>query len=134
VRPDRSIEAIARLSTRPNGVALSPDGRVLYVANSDERNVRAYDLDTEGRASNERLIIPALENGPDGMRTDASGNLYITGRGVNVYSPNGMLLGRITVPVNPRNIAFGDADLRTLYMVGNSVYRVRLGVPGSVQY
>jgi gluconolactonase len=134
VSPDRTIEAIARLQTRPNGIALSPDGRILYVANTDERNVRAYDLDAGGRASNERVVIPALEGGPDGMRTDARGNLLIAVRGVAIYSPSGSLLGRITPPVNPRNIAFGDKDLRTLYLVGNSIYRVRMEVPGALQY
>jgi sugar lactone lactonase YvrE len=53
---------------------------------------------------------------------------------VVVYSPDGTLLGKIAVPVNPRNLSFGDADLRTLYMVGNSIFRVRLDVAGSVQY
>ena len=134
VTPTGAIEAIARLQTRPNGIALSPDGRLLYVANTDERNVRAYDLDGSGRASNERVVIGALEGGPDGMRTDAEGNLYIAVRGVAIYAPDGKLMGKITSPVNPRNIAFGDKDLRTLYLVGNSVFRVRVDVPGSVQY
>ena len=47
-------------------------------------------------------------------------------RGVVVYSPEGKLLGKIHPPVNPRNLAFGDKDFRTLYMIGNSLYRVRL--------
>jgi sugar lactone lactonase YvrE len=50
VTPSGGIEAIARLQTRPNGIALSPDGRILYVANTDEMNVRAYDIDASGRA------------------------------------------------------------------------------------
>jgi gluconolactonase len=132
--PAGEIEAIARLQTRPNGVAISPDGRVLYVANTDEKNVRAYDLDGAGRASRERVAIANLEAGPDGMRVDMNGNLYLAARGVQVYSPEGSLLGRIAVPVNPRNLAFGDADMRTLYLVGNSIYRVRVDTPGSVQY
>ena len=51
-----------------------------------------------------------------------------------VYSPQGKLLGKIHPPVNPRNIAFGDKDLRTLYMIGNSLFRVRMDIAGSVQY
>ena len=62
------------------------------------------------------------------------GNLYIAARGVVVYSPDGKLLGKIAPPVNPRNLSFGYSDLRTLYMVGNSIFRVRLEVAGSVQY
>jgi gluconolactonase len=127
------IEAIVRMKTRPNGIALSPDGKILYVANTDERNIRAYDLDRAGRATGERIAIANLEGGPDGIRTDAKGNVYVTARGVAVYSPAGQLLGKISVPVNPRNLAFGDKDLRTLYMVGNSIFRVRVPVRGSVQ-
>jgi gluconolactonase len=53
---------------------------------------------------------------------------------VLVYSPDGKLLGKIAPPVNPRNLAFGDSELRTLYMVGSSLFRVRLNVAGSVRY
>ena len=134
VTPAGQIEAVARMQTRPNGIALSPDGKVLYVANSDDRNVRAYDLAPNGRASNERIAIAKLEAGPDGLRTDVKGNLYLAVRGgVVVYSPEGKLLGKINAPVNPRNIAFGDKDFRTLYLVGNSIFRVRVDIPGSVQ-
>jgi gluconolactonase len=134
VTPKGKIEAIARMKTRPNGVALSPDGRILYVANTDEKNIRAYALDREGNASGERIAIADLPAGPDGIRTDVKGNLYVAARGVVVYSPDGSVLGKIAPPVNPRNLSFGDKDLRTLYMVGNSIFRVRLDVAGSVQY
>jgi len=134
VTPKGKIEAIARMKTRPNGVTLSPDGKILYVANTDEKNIRAYALDRDGNASGERIAIADLPAGPDGIRTDVKGNLYVAARGVVVYSPDGKLLGKIAPPVNPRNLSFGDKDLRTLYMVGNSIFRVRLDVAGSVQY
>jgi gluconolactonase len=134
VTPKGQIEALARMKTRPNGVTLSPDGKILYVANTDERNIRAYDLDRDGHASNERIAIAGLEGGPDGIRIDVKGNLYIAARGVSVYSAQGGLLGKIPVPQNPRNLAFGDRDLRTLYMIGNTLYRTRVEIPGSVQY
>jgi gluconolactonase len=134
VTPSGVIEAIARWQTRPNGIALSPDGKVLYVANTDEKNVRAYDVDLSGKTSNERIVVRDLPGGPDGMRVDAKGNLYLAAGGVQVYSPAGERLGTIAVPVNPRNLAFGDRDLKTLYLVGNSIYKVRVSTPGSVQY
>ena len=133
--PNGRMEVIAKMAkTRPNGITLSPDGKILYVANTDERNIRAYELDRRGRASNGRIVIPNLEGGPDGIRTDARGNLYIAARGVVVYSPDGKLLGKITPPQNPRNLAFGDNDFRTLYMIGRTLCRARMDVPGSVQY
>ncbi len=134
VTPKGTIEAIARMTSRPNGVALSPDGKILYVANTDEKNIRAYDLDRNGKTLNERVVISNLPGGPDGIRTDVKGNLYVAAHGVFVYSPSGRLLGTIATPVSPRNLAFGDSDMRTLYIVGNSIYRVRVEVAGSVQY
>jgi gluconolactonase len=132
--PKGELEAIARWQSRPNGITLSPDGKILYVANTDEKNIRSFDLDRRGRASNERIAIANLEAGADGIRTDQRGNLYLAVRGVVVYSPDGKLLGKIHPPVNPRNIAFGDKDFRTLYMIGNALFRVRMDIAGSVQY
>jgi gluconolactonase len=132
--PEGQLETVSRGQTRPNGIALSPDGRILYVANTDERNVKRYDLDASGRASGER-VLATLDAGPDGMKVDVNGNLYVAARGgVQIYSPAGALLGRITAPVSPRNIAFGDADFKTLFLVGNAIYKVRLDVAGAVQY
>jgi gluconolactonase len=132
--PKGELEAIVRWQNRPNGITLSPDGKILYVAVTEEKSIRAFDLDRRGRASNGRVVIGNLESGADGIRTDQKGNLYLTVRGVVVYSPEGKLLGKIRPPVNPRNIAFGDKDFRTLYMIGNKLFRVRLDIPGSVQY
>jgi gluconolactonase len=135
ISPDGKMEIVAKPKGRPNGIALSPDGTILYVANTDERNVRAYDVHKDGKTSNERVLIPMLASGPDGMRVDAKGNLFITGRGISVYSAKGEQLGRIEVPEKSRNCAFGDADFKTLYITGQkSLFRVRLETPGSVQY
>src|SRR5689334_11077313 len=95
ITPKGQIEALARMKTRPNGIALSPDGKILYVAMTDDRKILAYDLDRNGKASNERTVVPALPAGPDGMRVDAKGNLFVAARGVQVYSPDGKLLGKI---------------------------------------
>lgn len=133
--PKLEMEVVARPKGRPNGIALSPDGSILYVANTDERNIRAYDLDKRGRASHEQVLIEQLPGGPDGMRVDAKGNLYITARGIAVYSAHGQQLGHIALPENPRNCAFGDTDFRTLYITGQkTLFRVRLDTPGAIQY
>jgi gluconolactonase len=135
ILPEGKMELIAQPKSRPNGIALSPDGSILYVANSDERNVRAYDLDKTGKARNERVLIPKLPGGPDGMRVNVKGELFVTAGGIAVYSSKGEPLGQIPVPENPRNCAFGDKDFRTLYITGQkSLFRVRLETPGAIHY
>ncbi len=135
VTPKGDVELIARPKGRPNGLALSPDGKILYVDNSDERSVYAYDLDGKGSASNERVLVTGIQGVPDGMTIDEKGNLYVTAGGVAIYSPEGKLLHTIEIPETPRNATFGDADLRSLYVTAyTSVYRVRMPVKGSVQY
>ena len=126
---------IAKPKGRPNGIALSPNGRILYVTNSDEHNVRAYDLDHNGAASNERVLVSGIDGVPDGIRVDEKGNLYLAADKIEVYTPEGKHLGSIDTPETPSNCAFGDADFEGLYITARtSVYRVRLNVKGSVQY
>ena len=127
IAPKGRLSVVAKPAGRPNGIALSPNGRLLYVANSDERNIRAYDLDRDGEPSNERVVVSNIDGIPDGIRTDDKGNLYVAAKGVAVYSPAGRLLITIPVAETPSNCAFGDADLQTLYITARtSVYRVRL--------
>lgn len=125
------LEVIAKPKGRPNGIALTPDGRTLYVSNSDERNVRAYDLDKSGAASNERIFISGLEGVPDGICIDEKGDLYVAANQIQVYSPQGKLLGSIPTEETPSNCAFGDPDLGSIYITARtSLYRVRLDVKG----
>jgi gluconolactonase len=130
-----AMEVIAKPKGRPNGIALSPNGRVLYVTNSDERNVRAYDVDKTGAASNERLLIDGIPGVPDGIRVAEDGSLYIAANAILVYSPEGKLLNTYALPEKPSNCAFGDGDLQSLYVTARtSLYRIRLDVKGSLQY
>jgi gluconolactonase len=125
------LEVIAKPKGRPNGIALAPDGRTLYVSNSDERNVRAYDLDKGGAVSNERTLISGIEGVPDGICIDEKGDLYVAANKILVYSPEGKPLGMIPTEETPSNCAFGDPDLASLYITARtSVYRVRLDVKG----
>lgn len=135
VTPKGQMELVAKPAGRPNGIAISPDARILYVANSDERNLRAYDLDRDGKATNERVVVSGIDGVPDGIKVDEKGNIYVTAKGVAVYSPKGKLLTTIEIPETPANCAFGDPDLQTLYVTARtSLYRIRLDVKGSVQY
>jgi sugar lactone lactonase YvrE len=140
ITPKGELELAAKWKTRPNGVTLSPNGRTLYVSDSDQRVVRAYDLDGKGVASNERVVVEKIAGVPDGIRTDEKGNLYVAAKVVYVYSAPGgsngaRLLGEVPVGETPSNLAFGDPDLETLFVTARtSVYRVRLGVKGALQY
>ncbi len=103
-----------------NGIEVSPDERVLYVNESAQRNVWAYDLSPEGEISNKRLLIQFPDFGMDGMRCDIEGNLYVTRHGkgtVAKLSPAGEVL--LEVPLTGKlcsNIAFGGPDGRTCYV------------------
>jgi gluconolactonase len=135
INPKGVMNLIAKPAGRPNGIAFSPNGRILYVANSDDRNVRAYDVDHNGVVSNERVVVSNVDGVPDGIRVDEKGNLYVTAKGVSVYTAEGKLLHTIELSETPANCAFGDPDLQTLYITARtSLYRVRLNVKGSVQY
>ncbi len=135
VMPKGQLELIAKPQGRPNGLALSPNGRILYVDNSDERNVRAYDLDRNGKATNERVLISNIDGGPDGMKVDEKGNLYLAAKTLAIYSPDGKPLKQIELAEVPSNCAFGDPDLQSLYITARtSLYRVRLNVKGSLPY
>ena len=130
--PKGALKLVAKPAGRPNGVALSPNGRVLYVVNSDERNVRAYDLDRSGEASNERVLVAKTSGVPGGIRTDEKGNLYVAARGVTVYTPEGRLLHTIELKGSAANCGFGEPDGRTLFIAtGPEVLRARLDVKGA---
>jgi sugar lactone lactonase YvrE len=130
--PHGELDAIAKLKTRPNGLALSPNGKVLYVTDSDARVVRAYDL---VRGGAERVLIEKIPGVPDGIRVDEKGNLWIAAKSVYAYTAEGKLLGEIAMKETPTNLAFGDADMETLFVTThNVVYRVRVGVKGAAQY
>jgi gluconolactonase len=135
ITPKGELSIFAKPQGRPNGITLSPNGRILYVANSDEKNIRGYDIGRDGVPSNERVVIQNVDGPPDGIRADEKGNIYVTANAVSVYSPEGKLIGTIPVPETPANCAFGEGDMQSLFITARtSVYRVRLNVKGSVQY
>ncbi len=132
VSPKNELTLVAKPTGRPNGITLSPNGRLLYVANSDDRSILVYDVDRAGATSNERVFVSGITGVPDGIRTDEKGNLYVTCEDVAIYSPQGKLLRNLKIPETPRNLAFGDGDLQTLYVTAyTSVYRVRLPFKGA---
>lgn len=130
VTPDGNVTLIAKM-TRPNGVALTPDGKTLYVDDTTDRKVLAFDLDPGGNASHERVFLSDLEGGPDGLRVAANGNVYIATGPVVVYSPEGKLIRTIHLPEQAANLEFGGSDLKTLFITARtSVYRVHVDDQG----
>ena len=132
----------------PNGLALTDDGRTLYVCNTSSQTVSAFNVMSEGRVGDHRIVCN-LNHGdrqgrPDGMKLDSLGNIYVAGNsadGIWVFAPDGTLLGLIgvgeeinrqgTAPGGPANLAWGDDDHQTIYATAvTSVYRLRMKVPG----
>jgi gluconolactonase len=136
IKTSGELEAIARWKTRPNGITLSPNGRLLYVGDSDARLIRVYDLAGNGSASNERVFAGKIEGVPGGLRTDEKGNVYAAAKAVFVYSPKGEMLKEIHLSETPSNLAFGDRDFTTLYVTARTaVYRIRAtGMKGAPPY
>jgi gluconolactonase len=130
--PKGPLELVAKTQGRPNGVTLAPNGRTLYVADSDERLIRAWDVDSKGLATNERRAIQAIDGPPDGIRCDEKGNLWIAANQLAVYSAKGDLLRELKLAETPRNLAFGDPDGMSLYITAyTSVYRTRVPWSGA---
>ena len=135
---DGELTLLVRDQSRPNGIALSPDETVLYVANSDADNKvwMAYDLDASG-ASNGRVFFDINDQdapgAADGLKVDQAGHLFATGPGgVWIISPDGTHLGTIVMPEVTANVAWGD-DGRTLYMTSStSLYRIPLTTEGII--
>jgi gluconolactonase len=122
----------------PNGIALSPDERHLYVGNWDphHKTVMRYTLGQDGAVTGGEMFFDATgadgEDAIDGLKVDTAGNLYVCGPGgIWVLSPGGEHLGTLRLPESPHNLAWGGADARTLYVTAlTSVYRIRLAIPG----
>jgi gluconolactonase len=134
LRPDGVLLRVADDFVRPNGLAFSPDGRLLYIGDSRRRHVRALEVAADGTLRNSRIVADMdhpQPGSPDGMKVDTEGHLYVTGAtGVWVFEPDGTHLGVIVTPERPTNLAWG-ADLRTLYVTAQtSLYRFRTSVPG----
>jgi gluconolactonase len=123
---------------RPNGLAFSPDEKVLWIDNSDEQKKiwMRFDVKPDGTIANGKQIFdatkPVVDGNPDGMKVDSKGNLYSAGPGgIWVFSPSGKHIGNIDPPEVPANLAWGDPDGRTLYITARTgLYRVRLKIAG----
>jgi gluconolactonase len=134
--PRGKVSLVADDISRPNGIALSPDERTLYVADSWGEHLIAFSVAPDGGLSARRNFarLAGFRNSPegpvsgaDGIVVDAAGRVYVaTGAGIEVFSPEGAALGVIALPKQPQNLAFGGADRSQLYVVGRgSAYRIK---------
>ena len=140
VGKDGKVTAIEKELTRPNGVALSPDEKTLYVAQSDDKKpvILAYSLDAAGNVTGKKLfadtsdlVAPDAPGAPDGLTVASDGTVFSSAPGgILILSKDGKRLGRIRDGVQTANCKFGD-DGRTLYLASSHfVARIRLNIKG----
>jgi gluconolactonase len=133
---NRKVRLLTKDLTQPNGLAFSPDGKRFYVDDSEQRNIRVYDVAPDGSLINGRIFgNEPGEKGdgvPDGIKVDEHGNLFVTGpKGIWVWDAQGNHLGTIVVPEQPANLTWGGKDLHTLYITATtSVYRLETKARG----
>lgn len=123
------------LFSMPNGICFSPDEKQLYVNDTEQANIRVFDVDPDGSLSNGRVFASGIKDTlkpgvPDGMKCDQQGNIWVTAPGgLWVYNPRGQLLGKVDIPELPANLHWGGEDWRTLFVCAStSVYAVETKV------
>lgn len=135
--PDRSkLQLVISDLPRPNGIAFSPNQKILYVDDSQKKVWMRYDVQPDGSLTNGSVLLDCSSDSahgvPDGMKVDKKGNIYSAGPGgVWIISPAGKHIGTFLLPQTVGNVAWGDKDGKTLYiMAATSIYRIRLNIPG----
>ncbi len=138
---DGKLTLIVSDIATPNGLAFSPDERILYANTGRVNKIRSYEVQPDGTAKNGKLLIDlSVDKTPgvsDGMRVDAKGNVWSSGPGgVWIISPEGKHLGTVLFPGGPyitsTNMTFGDSDRKTLYVAARSnIFKIRTLVPGN---
>jgi gluconolactonase len=123
------------LFNQPNGLCFSPDEKLLYVNDSARRLIRVFDVPADGSLANGRIfaskiVSPTQPGGPDGMKCDERGNVWVTAPGgLWVYAPSGDLIGKLRAPEQVANLAWGGPDFHTLFLTASqSLYRVETKV------
>jgi gluconolactonase len=129
--PDAPLTVVSRAEAQPNGLAFSPDESVLYVTDSERRAIVAFDVDGGALANRRQLVVGDVVF--DGLRIDTTGRLWVaTGEGVQVFHPDGTLLGGIRLPETAANLEFGGPQRNLLYITATTrLYVIRLTVEGA---
>ena len=132
------VQLVTKEFTGPNGIALSPDEKYLYIGNWDDNKkvVYRYELQTDGTVKNRKLFFDFTsiksEDAIDGVKVDVEGNVYVSAPGgLQIISAEGKHLGTIVTPQHVHNMAWGDDDGKTLYLCARTgLYRIRLNIEG----
>jgi gluconolactonase len=130
IAPDGIVSIAGDFLVRPTGLALSPDGSRLYVADAGRREIRVYEVGSAKPSRTLASVVPwkrGIQGSADGLMVDAAGRVFLAGPGgIWVFDANGGRLGVIATPETPSSSVFGDADGRTLYITAeSSIYKVR---------
>jgi len=123
--PDhKTITRVVDDLVQPNGIVGTADGKTLFVADIADNKTWKYSIGKDGTLTGKKLFC---EMGSDGMTIDEAGNIYLTGKGVNVFDQNGVFAGNIAVPEGwTANVCFGGKDMKTLYITASkSLYSIR---------
>jgi gluconolactonase len=139
IEPEGFVTRLDLTVTKPNGLAISPDGRILYVSDNgrQRRALVAADIGDRGKVTRPRVIYDfGNDRGIDGMTVTTDGRIVAAAgsgpkAGVYVFSPGGKILEVILTPEDPANVEFGGDDRKTLYIcAGKSLYRIKTTMTG----
>lgn len=145
VNPQGQVKVVEAFDDvpRPNGIAFSPDQKTLYVGftqpiQGTKPFIRKYIVNADGSLGEHSKFVDVdpMDSTPDGIEVDKAGNLYVaTKAGVQVFKNDGSKIGDIKVPEQPTGMAFGGADLKTLFITtqGTKIWMVKVNVPGIAQ-
>lgn len=132
---DPQLLADRYLFTQPNGLCFSPDESLLYINDTDQANIRVFDVNADGSLRHGRLFASGIRHAtlagvPDGMKCDAQGNVWVTAPGgLWIYNPSGRLIGKVAIPELAANLHWGGDDWHTLFICAtSSLYAIRTKV------
>ena len=123
-----------KIFDKPNGLAFSPDEKILYIADSGgPRLIRSFEVREDGTVAGGEVFCKIDKGGPDGIRVDADGRVWSSaGDGVHVFDAKGKLIGKILVPQTPANLCFGGEDGKTLFITAQkALYSIKTNVSGT---
>lgn len=121
----KTLKRVTTDLIQPNGIVGTPDGKRLFIADIRAGKTWTYDIQPDGTLTNKTL---RCELGSDGMTLDTEGNLYLTGKGVSIFAPDGKQIEHIAVPESwTANVSFGGADHQTLFITASKgLYSIKL--------